>query len=136
MLLRLAFIYTFLSCLLFGIACGEASDSNRENETTEKVPEAEVDYKSLARIICDCAQPSIELNKQMAKLQEQGKREEFIAKAEQVAETYRDVTNCVLKERATLTSAALNQDDTYSAVLNSCPSIPERLAQSLSKLKE
>ena len=87
-------------------------------------------------MICDCAQPSIELNQQMAKLQEEGKREEFVAKAEQVAETFKNVTNCVLAKKATLTSAQLNPDNTLSAVMNSCPNIPERLADSLSKLEE
>ena len=135
---RINYIHTILFNILLLSSCSEATNSSEGNESTEKspTPTATVDYSSIAKIICDCSQPSIALNQEMAKLQEEGKREEFVAKAEQVAETFKNVVNCVLEKKGEFSSATLDPDQTLSAIMDNCPNIPKRLADSLSKIDE
>ena len=115
------------------IACSEPSSTSSNDESTAATAPGKIaDYPALAKVFCDCAQPSIQLNEQMAKLQEEGKREEFVALAEQVGEKFREAMKCARDLKGKQTTAVLDPKETFKAMVNHCPNIPQKMAENLS----
>ena len=128
-----SFLLLSFSILLI-FSCGSNTTESDSSVETPAEPSKTADYSVLAKAFCDCAQPSIELNQQMSNLQEAGKREEFVALAEQVGEKFKATMNCAREKKSAYTTAVLNPEETFKALMANCPNLPERLADNLSKV--
>lgn len=126
------FAITLLSCGSVSGSSSAASDTSAL-PTPPATPAKTADYSALARVFCDCAQPSIDLSKEMSKLQDAGKREEFVARTEEVGEKFKLAMSCAREKKALFTSAVLVEKETFEALMSGCPDIPERMAEVLSQ---
>ncbi|MEL6865639.1 MAG: hypothetical protein AAFP19_14525 [Bacteroidota bacterium] len=130
--------FCLLSLLLFfSLACQNNASNNTEDSSAgtaaPSAPSATADYDVLAREFCKCAKPSIDLNTQMQKMNEEGKREEFAQLAKEVGNKFRESLSCCQEVKDAHTTASIEADRLLSKIRTVCPEIPDRFSMQLSE---
>ena len=131
-------LYPFILLLLFFTACqsegttgnkvkAEASSSAKEELPASNVEAAPLDYKVLAEAYCNCAAPTIAINKQLEKLMNEKKDKAFEALLPDAERAFKEAMRCCRKAKFGQSPRKVNKKKLLKPLKKKCPDLPKQL---------
>ncbi|MEO1623853.1 MAG: hypothetical protein AAFV25_01755, partial [Bacteroidota bacterium] len=105
--------------LLALLACSDADTSSSEGDV----------YKELAVQFCQCATPSVELNRKMKKLLEDDQRDQFVQMSSKAQETFQQTIRCFQQNTIQVDPSSIDVQELEKSLRVHCKEIPSRMMQ-------
>ncbi len=92
---------------------------------------ANVDYQTLAKDYCNCAERTIQVNKKIAAAMDSSDNATFEELLPQAEEAFNEAMDCCRKAKARQTANTLDQKKLSRSLNKNCPDLPSRLSQQM-----
>jgi len=111
---------------LFTILCFAILTLNSCTQDGAENSTKRLDYNYLGDAFCKCAQPTIQMNQELKKLQKTDKQA-FLSKIKEAGEKAKESINCCKESMKNHTTSTPNPKDLRKALKKECDGIPSQM---------